>query len=83
MQELTGNLYLTQQYMRHSNPATTEIYLHVDTERQESDIAQRLYNLYHGIDTQSDSSRQLQEAMRAMNPQQLEQLAAIAKAMTR
>ena len=81
--ELTGDLYQTQQYMRHSNPATTEIYLHVDTERQESDIAQRLYNLYHGIDTQSDSSKQLQEAMQAMNPQQLEQLAAIAKAMTR
>lgn len=50
VQELTGDLYLTQQYMRHSNPATTEIYLHTETERAEADIAQRLYNKYHGID---------------------------------
>jgi integrase/recombinase XerC len=81
--EITGDLYLTQRYMRHSNPATTEIYLHVDTERNESDIAQRLYNLYHGIDDQCDSSKKLQVAMQRMNPQQLEQLAEIANAMTR
>lgn len=48
VQELTGNIYLTQQYMRHANPATTEIYLHNDTERAESETAERLYNLYHG-----------------------------------
>ena len=45
--ELTGNIYTTQQYMRHSNPATTEIYLHNDTERQEAAIAQQLYDFYH------------------------------------
>lgn len=45
---ITGNnLFLTQQYMRHSNPATTEIYLHNQTEGQEAEIAQQLYNLYH------------------------------------
>ena len=48
-QEITGNLYLTQKYMRHASPATTEIYLHVDTERQEAEIARQLYNKYHGI----------------------------------
>ena len=42
VQEITGNLFLTQKYMRHANPATTEIYLHNDTERQEADIAQQL-----------------------------------------
>ena len=47
VQSITGNLYLTQQYMRHSSPATTEIYLHVDTEQQEADTAQRLYSFYH------------------------------------
>ncbi|MDE6425834.1 MAG: site-specific integrase [Ruminococcus sp.] len=82
VQELTGNIYLTQQYMRHSNPATTEIYLHVDTERQEAEIATQLYNLYHGIaDTQTDSMNQLQKAIQSMNPKQLEQLTAIAIAM--
>lgn len=49
VQELTGNLYLTQQYMRHASPATTEIYLHVDTERQEQEIAQQLYDRYHAV----------------------------------
>lgn len=47
VQGLTGDIYATQKYMRHSNPATTEIYLHNDTEKQEAGIAQRLYNLYH------------------------------------
>lgn len=51
VQELTGDLYLTQKYMRHQNPATTEIYLHNDTERQEEDIAQRLFAFYHSKQT--------------------------------
>lgn len=81
--ELTGDLYQTQQYMRHANPATTEIYLHVDTERQDAEIAQRLYNRYHGIESQSDSRQELQEAAAKLDPAQLEQLTAIAKAMSR
>lgn len=48
--ELTGNIYTTQIYMRHSNPATTEIYLHNDTEKQEAETAQRLYNLFHSTE---------------------------------
>ncbi|MCM1473378.1 MAG: site-specific integrase [Muribaculaceae bacterium] len=84
VQELTGNIYLTQRYMRHSNPATTEIYLHVDTKRQETEIATQLYNMYHGIaDTQTDSMNQLQTAIQRMNKKQLEQLAAIAITMCR
>lgn len=79
--ELTGDLYLTQQYMRHSNPATTEIYLHIDTDRQESNIAQRLYNHYHGIDSTEGGREQLQHAIEGMTAEQLDQLAAIAKAM--
>lgn len=80
VQELTGNIYLTQQYMRHSNPATTEIYLHVDTEKQESEIATQLYNFYHGADVQP-SMNQLQKAIQKMNQSQLDQLTAIAVAM--
>ena len=81
VQELTGNIYLTQQYMRHSNPATTEIYLHVDTERQETEIAKQLYNLYHGAGVQPDSMNQLQKMIQRMNQSQLDQLTAIAIAM--
>ena len=48
VQQLTGDLYQTQKYMRHSNPATTELYLHNDADqRQEAQTAQRLYDLFH------------------------------------
>lgn len=80
VQELTGNLYTTQQYMRHSNPATTEIYLHNDTEKAEAGIAQQLYNLYHGTSSK-DSRATLESIMARLNPAQLEQLAGIAAAM--
>ena len=49
VQEITGDLYKTQKYMRHSNPATTEIYLHNNTEQIEAGIAEQLYNRYHSI----------------------------------
>ena len=47
VQEITGNLYTTQKYMRHSSPATTEIYLHNDTERTDAEAARKLYSYYH------------------------------------
>lgn len=81
--ELTGDLYQTQRYMRHSSPVTTEIYLHIDTEKQETDIAQRLYNRFHGIDTEAGSREQLQEAIQKMTPEQIVQLTAIAKAISK
>lgn len=81
--ELTGDLYQTQQYMRHSNPATTEIYLHIDTEKKEADIAQRLYNHYHGIESQSDSREQLQQAIQGMTSEQIKQLTMFAKAISK
>lgn len=73
VQELTGDIYQTQKYMRHSNPATTEIYLHNETENAEAGIAQQLYNLYHGR-TETD---QLQQIITTLNPLQLEQLASL------
>lgn len=80
VQEITGNLFLTQKYMRHANPATTEIYLHNDTERQEADIAQQLYNRYHGTE-ESDTTAQLDAVTASMSPAQIEQLLMIARAM--
>lgn len=79
VQEITGNLYLTQKYMRHANPATTEIYLHVNTERQEAETAQQLYNFYHGI--QQDDRQKLAAMLQAMTPAQIAQLTGIAAAM--
>lgn len=83
VQEITGDLYATQKYMRHSNPATTEIYLHNDTEKAEAGIAEQLYNLYHGNQSGEQSSKreQIEQIIITMTPQKLEQLAAIAAAM--
>lgn len=83
VQEITGDIYATQKYMRHSNPATTEIYLHNDTEKAEAGIAEQLYNLYHGNQSSEQSSKreQIEQIIITMTPQKLEQLAAIAAAM--
>lgn len=77
VQELTGDIYATQKYMRHSNPATTEIYLHTDTEKQDANIAQQLYNHYHGTEAATDRAK-LEQIISRMTPQQLEKLADIA-----
>ena len=79
--QITGrNIYETQQYMRHSNPATTEIYLDNDSAQQDGDIARRLYAHYHGQRTDGPADR-LAAAARRLTPEQLEQLANIAAAM--
>lgn len=80
VQEITGNLFITQKYMRHANPATTEIYLHNDTERQEADIAQQLYNRYHGTEEDATAA-DLDTVTASMSPAQLQQLIMIARAM--
>lgn len=80
-QEITGNIYLTQKYMRHSSPVTTEIYVHCSTEKQEADIAQQLYNHYHG--NGSGAQDQLQSILQTLNAQQLQQLTALAATMAR
>lgn len=79
VQEITGNLYSTQKYMRHSNPATTEIYLHNDTEHIEAGIAQELYNLYHGRQ-RTDSRAELQRITDRLTAGQIKQLTEIAAA---
>lgn len=81
VQEITGNLYATQLYMRQSNPATTEIYLHTETEQAEAGIAQQLYNLYHGTGT--DNRAKLEQLISRLTPEKLEQLTGIAAAMAR
>lgn len=76
--EITGNIYQTQQYMRHSNPATTEIYLHNETEKQDAELAQQLYNFYHGKATSEpaeiNSQIDLERIAAAMTTAQLAQL---------
>ena len=79
--ELTNdNVYLTQTYMRHSNPATTEIYLHRDTEAQESEIAQKLFDHYHSAGNDLTGTHDLNTIIAGMNPKQRRQLARILSA---
>ena len=78
--EMTNDLFITQQYMRHESPKTTEIYLHVNTEKQEADIAQQLYIRYHGHDEEA-ARYQIASALQTMNGAQLLKLAAAAQAI--
>ena len=41
----TKNLYLTQQHLRHVNPETSEIYMHVE-ERENRNTEEQVYNYY-------------------------------------
>lgn len=79
--KVTGDLFEVQNYMRHRDPKTTEIYLHVETEEQESETARALYNLYHGITEQRDTRQRLENILDRMTPDKLEQLARVAAAM--
>ena len=41
------NIYATQKYMRHADPATTEIYVHSNDAEADADIANKLWQYYH------------------------------------
>ena len=46
---VTGNdIYKTQSYMRHESPATTEIYLDMETTKEDAITARKVYEYYHG-----------------------------------
>ena len=47
VQAISGDLYKTQLYMRHANPATTEIYLHNQTDDEQANLAASLFAYYH------------------------------------
>jgi len=73
---ISGDLYITQKYMRHKNPATTEIYLHNQTEGQEADIAQRLYSFYHSEAKPEAAAPALVDFIKTLTPAQLDSLRA-------
>lgn len=79
--EATGdNIYLAQEYLRHSDPKTTERYTHRKKDGTQAAIAKQVYALYHG--TKENSTRQqLEQAIDRLTPAQVEQLKVIAAAM--
>ena len=79
--EATGdNIYLAQEYLRHSDPKTTERYTHRKKDAAQAAIAKQIYDLYHGI-SDNDPRQQLEQAIDKLSRQQLEQLKGIAAAM--
>ena len=82
--QLTGNnIYMTQQYLRHSNPTTTEIYLENDTAAQDESIADQLYRRYHGAANEADKKEQLLMLLDTMTPEQIAQITGIAAAIAK
>lgn len=79
--ELTGDLFTTQKYMRHSKPETTEIYLHNQTESREAEIAQQLYNLYHSGQAGQLRPITLEDVIATFTPAQLEAIRAATAAI--
>ena len=75
-----GNLYEAQKYMRHSDPSTTEVYLHDEEAEAGAGLAGKLWDYFHGKKAESDRER-VEEIMGRMTPAQLAQLANIAQAM--
>ena len=72
--QMTGNLFDTQMYMRHSTPTTTEIYIHAETDQKDAAIAGDLYGYYHGQDTHKG----LRAILDALTPAELAELARLA-----
>ena len=83
-QRITGDIYTTQKYMRHSDPKTTEIYIHDGEDEQEraARLAQDVYDLYHNK-TQEGERARLVAAITRMDPAQVCALTSIAEAMTK
>lgn len=78
--EITGkNIYQAQMYMRHSSPKTTEIYLENDTTEQDADIADKLYQLFHGAEGRSAAP----SVAATLTPEQIRQILALAATPTR
>ncbi len=79
--EVSGdNIYLAQEYLRHSDPKTTERYTHRKKDATQAIIAKQVYDLYHEMST-NDTRQQLNQTLDRMTPAQLEQLKVIATAI--
>lgn len=81
VQEISGDLFATQRYMRHADPKTTEIYLHNDTGKQDASLAKRLFDYFHSNGTEQPNLSRLDQAAARLTPEQVLQLTKLAEAM--
>lgn len=84
MEQTGGNIYKVQQYLRHSNPATTERYLTNETSKQDADIARQLWQRFHEEPTApADDLGELLRVAGTLKPEQLATIRALAQTMSR
>ena len=80
MQISGHNIYDTQKYMRHKNTSTTEIYTHVNNEKQDAALARDLYNFYHGK-SNTEKRETITRMVTDMSSQELDRVMVILKAV--
>ena len=84
MEQTGGNIYKVQQYLRPSNPATTERYLTNETSKQDADIARQLWQRFHEEPTApADDLGELLRVAGTLKPEQLATIRALAQTMSR
>lgn len=84
MELTSNNIYMTQMYMRHTSPKTTEIYLNNDSTEQDERLARKLYLKYHEAEEEAETAEQISKLSaitQGMTPEQLQKLATIAAAI--
>lgn len=79
VQGMAHDLYATQQYLRHKRPETTEQYIHLDNVEREGQLAQDLFDLYHGKSREEDAREKLARIAAGMDAERLERLAQMAE----
>lgn len=82
MEQTGKNIYKAQMYLRHADPATTEIYLDADTGEEDAAIARKIWDRYHGEPErmQTASNREeLEQIAATMTPDAMQLLTAIAR----
>lgn len=78
---ITNDIYTAQKLLRHSSPATTELYINEGEKetRKTASLAQSIYDKLHGVS--ANDSEQLLNIVAMMNSEQLRQLVGIAAAI--
>ena len=69
----TGNIYLAQKHQRHTDPATTEIYVHAE-ERENRNTEQQVYDYYFKPDTVKDSQQEAIDLIGTLDAEKLKQV---------
>ena len=68
----TGNIYLAQKHQRHSDPATTEIYVHAE-ERENRNTEQQVYDYYFKDENKVKEEHEALNLLSSLNESKLEQ----------